>query len=288
MTFTKEISTTDVPRWLRVLVTTSISFALLLILLYFLKFGGSLSSKQEAWGQFGDYAGGILNPLFSVTALFALLYTIVLQSKELRDSTVQLKRSAVALDAQNAVLTKQAFETTFFQMMILLNDLVRDMHVKVDYFELQEIAELEKYEIESGGNFDNRQCIEALQKILLAEYLVNVTRGNYTQPAIEAIDIEYGRFYKRYGHLVGHYFRTIYNILKFVDSGFITDEQKKFYTNLVRAQLSKYELGLLFYNCLSRYGREKFLPLVVKYRLLKHLENGVLSNAEHRKLVKQL
>lgn len=285
MTSVQKTSAADVPRWLKVLVTASISCALLLISLYFWQFGGSFSLKQDAWGQFGDYVGGILNPLFSVTALFALLYTIILQSKELRDSTEQLKRSAVALDAQNAVLTKQAFEATYFQMMTLLNDLVRDLHVKVDAFQFQEYAELEKYGIENGGNFSNRQCIEALQKILLAEYLVNVARGDYTQPAIEAIDIEYGRFYKRYGHLVGHYFRTIYNIVKFVDSSFIADEQKKFYTNLVRAQLSKYELGLLFYNCKSRYGREKFLPLVIKYRLLKHLENGVLYDADHRKFL---
>lgn len=132
MTCAQETRVGDVPRWLRVLVTASVSCALLLISLYFWQFGGSFSSKQDAWGQFGDYVGGILNPLFSVTALFALLYTIVLQSKELRDSTEQLKRSAVALDAQNAVLSKQAFEATYFQMMTLLNDLVRDLHVKVD------------------------------------------------------------------------------------------------------------------------------------------------------------
>jgi hypothetical protein len=41
------------------------------------------------------------------------------------------------------------------------------------------------------------------------------------------------------------------------------------YTNLVRAQLSKYELLILFYDCLSTLGRVKFKPLVEEYAMLK-------------------
>ena len=171
--------------------------------------------------------------------------------------------------------------------MTLLSDLVRDLHVRVDGLGNAIFAGTDEMGMGDGEEFDNRQCIQFLQDRLLKGYSKNVTKGNYTTSITEAIDIEYNKFYELYGHLLGHYFRTIYNIVKFVDSSALSEEQKMFYTNLVRAQLSKYELGLLFYNCLSRYGRKRFLPLIIKYRLLKHLEDAVLGDPGHRKLIEQ-
>lgn len=56
--------------------------ALLVVpLVYFWNFSGILSSSQDVWGQFGDYFGGILNPVLSFCAFIALLYTIHLQVK---------------------------------------------------------------------------------------------------------------------------------------------------------------------------------------------------------------
>ena len=106
----------EIPYWLKVLVAISLLCAAITISLYFWHFfSWGVSTDQATWGQFGDYVAGILNPIFSLTALFALLYTIVLQSKELRDSTKQLERSAKALSVQNTVLNKQGFEATYFQ-----------------------------------------------------------------------------------------------------------------------------------------------------------------------------
>ena len=80
-----------------------------------------------------------------------------------------------------------------------------------------------------------------------------------------------------------HTFGNLYNVVKFVDrSDFPRDyKTKKFYTNLIRAQLSRDELGLLFYNCLSDRGA-KFKKLVEKYALLKYLPFEVLMNKKHR------
>src|SRR5215213_5051365 len=58
-------------------------------------------------------------------------------------------------------------------------------------------------------------------------------------------------------------------------------KDKHLYTNLVRAQLSSYEIALTFYNCLSEMGREKFKPLVERYALLK-TRSVVLRRARRR------
>jgi hypothetical protein len=87
----------------------------------------------------------------------------------------------------------------------------------------------------------------------------------------------YNVFYITYGEELGQYYRTLYNILKLVERSEFIDE-KYVYTNLIRAQLSRYELSLLFYNSLSDYGREKMAPLVKEYKILKHLEKTTLPD----------
>lgn len=69
--------------------------------------------------------------------------------------------------------------------------------------------------------------------------------------------------------------------MKFVNRSDVTD--KRFYTNLIRAQLSSHELLLLFYNCLSDLGREKFKPLVEEYGLLKNMPQELLYNPPDHK-----
>ncbi len=273
-------NTPEIPRSLKVLVYLSVMVAAAALGLYVWQFHFGLSTKHDVWGQFGDYVGGTLNPLFAFTALLALLYTIVLQSRELRHSTEQLAKSAEALEKQNVVLRKQSFEATFFQLLKLYNDVVQELHIT-----------LEESESLLGGKqvrevkHEDRQCLAALHNVLIHEHLYSVARGDSTEPRLQALDIAYQDFYAKYGYLIGHYFRTIYNIVKIVENSDMSDDQKRAYVNILRAQLSKYELGLLLYNCLSVYGRKKMLPLVRKYNLLKHLEDDVQLSPEDRDLV---
>lgn len=51
---------------------------------------------------------------------------------------------------------------------------------------------------------------------------------------------------------LAHYLRNIYQILKLIDNNdFIND--KKFYSNILRAQLNQDEQGILFHNCVSEF-----------------------------------
>jgi hypothetical protein len=267
----------DLPLWLLVATIVVASIAASATAVYFWQFGGSLSSKQEVWGQFGEYVGGLLSPLFALAALLGLLYTIILQNKDIRESSQQVHASQEVLERQVVVLARQNFESTFFQMLKLYNQLVQQLR-------LEKISPTEYAASGTNREYLGRECFKRLQEVLCRDYIEKVNRGDYVEPKLDALDLEYEKFYKVYGGFVGHYFRTIYNIVKFVDrdAGVVGDP--KLYTNLLRAQLSKYELGLLFYNCLSKYGRIKLLPLVKKYDLLKHLENEVLHDPSDRDL----
>lgn len=59
-------------------------------LTYIATFGISLSPSQERWGQFGDYFGGLLNPLFALAAFLSALWSISLQQREARAAGEQL------------------------------------------------------------------------------------------------------------------------------------------------------------------------------------------------------
>lgn len=60
---------------------------------YFRNFSGSVSLKHDVWGTFGDFIGGVLNPILSFVAFIALLLTIVLQSHELKFTRYELRLS---------------------------------------------------------------------------------------------------------------------------------------------------------------------------------------------------
>ena len=97
----------------------------------------------------------------------------------------------------------------------------------------------------------------------------------------EWVNDKYGKFFAEYQSHVDHYFRHLYNVVKFVHQSDFSFEAKKFYTNLIRAQLSSEELGLLFYNCLSK-REAKFKDLVEKYALLEDMRFETLINKEHK------
>lgn len=94
----------------------------------------------------------------------------------------------------------------------------------------------------------------------------------------------YHNFYiKKYNNILGHYFRNLYHIFKFL---FLTDqivfEQKQFYANIIRAQLSNAELTMLFYNCfIENLGYPKFKFLVDKFDLLQNMDDNDILDISH-------
>ena len=271
----EETSNGSIPRLLQITVVISIILATVLIGLYYLRFSDflehhevfefvsdfvkNLKKDSTAWGTLGDYIGGILNPLFSLTALFALLHTIKLQSKELHESTKQLKASAEAFKLQNNMMMRQQFETSFFQMLGLFNQMVNEVSKSTD---------------SSKG----RLCLVSLARSV--QHLdVSIENNNLEKQYHDEI-------HDRYRYILAPYFRTLYSIVNFIDISYLEDNDKILYINIVRSQLSEHELVLLFYNCLSLpNARQKFLPLVKKYRLLKNLDKKLLANPEHYDLL---
>lgn len=115
----------------------------LLIITFFVIYGylnssgeSFFPSERDKLGQFGDYFGGTLNPIFGFASFIALLITIIYQAKELNASTKELKNSATALAAQNKAIELQSFEQTFFSWINSYQELLKSIeseNITFDY-----------------------------------------------------------------------------------------------------------------------------------------------------------
>lgn len=104
----EKINSRKVRRVLKILVHSAMVFVILVFGTYFLAFHNSFSLKQEVWGQFGDFVGGILNPILSFLSLIALVYTVLLQVRQLDIARDELKNSQLELEATRQELTRSA------------------------------------------------------------------------------------------------------------------------------------------------------------------------------------
>ncbi|EDN70296.1 hypothetical protein BGP_4809 [Beggiatoa sp. PS] len=139
---------------------------------------------------------------------------------------------------------RKGFEDKLFQLLRFQNEMVNNLKYNTGE------------ETRTG-----RDCLVEFRKELFEEY-----KGIYED------------FYsKGQQHEIGHYFRHLYHILKFISESQDVDMSEN-YANLVRAQLSGEELVLLFYNCRCKKPNfETFYKLVENFELLKDMRGRWLS-----------
>ncbi|ENW8976562.1 hypothetical protein [Escherichia coli] len=75
--------------WLVVFILASLAF-FSVFAVYFLWFKACLdfhlSKSPEVWGQFGDFVGGVLNPILSFITVVILIITTIYQQKQYENS----------------------------------------------------------------------------------------------------------------------------------------------------------------------------------------------------------
>jgi hypothetical protein len=84
---------------------------------------------------------------------------------------------------------------------------------------------------------------------------------------LELFRTVYDDFYNLYGGQVGHYFRNMFHILSFLQDPNQPERAK--FIQIYRSQLSRYEIAILFYNCLSSYSQSEFNDIVERHDFLK-------------------
>lgn len=242
-------------------------------------------------GTFGDMFGAV-NALFSGLAFAGLIVTLLYQKEELKLQREELKETRNELNAQklefqeqNKTMKRQRFENTFFNMLSLQQEIVANL--SYEYYVNPNVCPPNTppeqfYGKSLKGMLHGREVFEGMYKRAIIDY----NGRRYADGVCNIL--------RSYGHLAysnikattrfDHCFRHLYRIYRYVDtSDLITEDERYNYACIIRSQLSDYELVMLFYNCLTTNGREKFKPLIEKYSIFNNLREELLAKREHKK-----
>jgi predicted SnoaL-like aldol condensation-catalyzing enzyme len=225
-------------------------------------FGTSNVDKFKELGPWGDFFGGVLNPILTFFAFLGVLITIVLQKIELNLTRAELERSADALETQIDAIRKQNFEATFFQMLTLHNNIVNS----IDLVNSQ-----------TGVRTSGRDCFRVFYTRLTKIYRDRQKRMGTKFQDDKILAVSYRAFWKEAQLDLGHYFRFLFNMIRFVKE----NPEHINYVKLIRSQLSDQELLLLFYNCLGEHG-SKFKVFAEEFELFDNMPVIRLLEANHR------
>ena len=166
----------------------------------------------------------------------------------------------------------QRFENTFFSLLANHTSIVNDIDIR------KQDTKTQNYNITAQGKASFKQFYKIFfDGCNLVAKKHSIERN---QLSLSETMESYIAMYRLNQADLGHYFRNLYHILKFIyEEPGVTN--KKRYSNLIRAQLSSFELTLLFYNCLSEYGIKKFKPYIEHFDFLKNLEPNLLIAKNH-------
>ena len=192
-------------------------------------------------GALGD-SFGPLNTFMATAAALAAIAAYFTQRSE-------LDRVRADSEAERTLAIKRDFETTFFNLLQLLRQTVKEIDVTI-------------MDINGPKSIYGR---DALKEIL--DHQIGPSKG---------ADVDDGPIYRKvYARLqddLGHYFRLFYQIVRFIDESSVAD--RMLYVRMLRATLSNTEIVFIALNCMFGGGQRKLKPLVEKYALLHNVSGG--------------
>lgn len=237
------------------------------IFIMFLWFPGNMEKR----GQFGDMFG-FLGALFSGLAFAGLIVTIrqqredlknqrdeielqredlnaqtealKLQKEEIRQTNEELKLQREEMKAQNKTIMLQRFETTFFNMLKSQMEILNS----VKYFKQE-----------------GKDAIASLFQNYTSAYRRNRNSEVWKYGNNEFVMQQY----------MDQYFRHLIQILKMIETAnFLLVQEKYYYSEILSSHMSRYELGVFFYYCITEEGKTTAKELVESLALFKCFKNS--------------
>jgi len=243
-------------RYLRVALYLGAGGWLILIGLYLYEFHGALSARPEDWGVFGDYLGGVLSPILAFASFVVVL--------------VSLYENRIQAADERRARGMETVMTAFTRLLERVTEVVRDLrYERTRVTPVGLAAAAASVDEVRGREVFRYMFVEALKVPYSHDRSARDTPERERYVALmKDLDADWG-------YELGVYFRLLNHLFTFVDMATLSLDERTRLANFARAQLSSYELSILFYNSLWGEGRETFKPLAEKYGLFKHL------HAEH-------
>ena len=200
-------------------------------------------------GAWGDSFGGF-NALVGALGFGAVAITLNLQYR--------------SLERQNVDQHVSRFEENFFRLI----DLMRSLRDGLKYEQTSTFA-MTKTEYYREGCQTGHDAIEAAFYEVLYWTFKNHGGKTIQKKIVAGQYVNY--VHNRFEWCFAPYFRIMYTILYNIDNdSFLAESQKEYYGNILRSQLTSFEIGLMAFNATSTYSKDLSV-LITRFRLLKYL-----------------
>lgn len=228
---------------------------ILVLIFYFANFHSGISEEQSVWGAFGDFFGGVLNPIFGLLSFIAVLATLKIQHDELKENNRALNDQFIALDQQKSaqenqvkILQVQNFETNFHYALSRVRSHYESVEkAKNPEFDLQKLLKGQSFE-EFYNNFT-------------AEYNV---RNNRSKDEVEIVVEVFESIYKTNLSLFKSYFGSV-DYLMFILMKFRINEDIAQYIKAFKSEVSVNEFYVLFYYFIYLDYKEGKTNIYIKF-----------------------
>lgn len=238
--------------------------------------------------SFGQFFGGLVGTIFSITSTLLILLTIILQNIDSKKKQTE-EHFFKMLDYHNENVRllnvkhienlkgksegRRAFVVFRIQLKGLIK-IVRDINTTLKLnLQDKEIIDIAYVCFYYGIDDDEDWNKEFEQKISLVTNegldFANLIRSiKYEIKSKENINI--GRTNQT---SLSSYYRNMYNAIKLIDEDeYLTKTEKKKLITIYRAQLSNPELYVLFMSLMSRFGKNwEEKNFILKYEFIKNL-----------------
>ncbi|CAH0355530.1 putative phage abortive infection protein [Aquabacterium sp. CECT 9606] len=238
--------------------------------------------KDPNRGTFGDMFGAI-NSLFSGLALAALIYAGLQQRKEISlqryeisftrnemaEQRVQMDKQIEQLSEQLQISHRQALESTFFQILGLLNKIIESITCKNA----------------SNDLIKGRDCLPLIYENLTNTYKLNQESRSFDN-RLTLLRATFQRVWNEHQTHLIQYYDTLSHLIDYVEKSLAKD--KELYFNLIIAQWSDEEAAILFYYCFSERGKGHMRHQILKTRMLAFINIRFLLSPLDRDALSEL
>lgn len=258
----KKIENILIPIFISILV-----FISFLLFMYFATFK-YITDDTAAWGAFGDYIGGLLNPVFAFLSFSALIVTLLYQNKQLFQNQEILKETKRAIQQNEIALRQNRIDLQLSRKELKNSNKQLEISAKAQ-IEIEKTQKIQQFDmlfttLLSELNLMNTNFIE---KNKLSEFY-EIFESNSK--------LEYKQVSLRKNYQLTRYFIILYQVLKQInDIEILMDSEKKKYSNIVRASLENSLLQLLMLNCNCEGFSDdfdQFYLLLEKFSFLEHMD----------------
>jgi hypothetical protein len=189
------------------------------VLVYRETFHGPFSTKPEEWGQFGDYIGGLLNPLLGTLTLIGVLYTVMLQRDVLAVTRHQLADARRTTWNQRLLSEQQAFETGFFHLLEAVDQHARSSFIWLAPKDFEPVSALPRIHADSiSQRFAGESVFASAVRAFRGRFMKAFDRGDFTdRQRGEYLRSQAAPFFVAHDKGLGPFLRAAADLFEYVE-----------------------------------------------------------------------